>query len=309
MYSLIPGENDVIRKIILSVVAEEMLHMCIVANILNAIGGQPLLNKTNFIPNYPGDLPLGIAGNLNVGLEKFSKKLIKEVFMMIEEPEEPVEIKDGPAELKDHEHTIGAFYLGLQTKLKNLATKKLPGNPNKQVTEGFPKDQLFPILTTEDAIRAIDVIIEQGEGTSVSPVDQEGDLAHYYKFEEIWYGKKIVADPQSLCGYGYTGDPIPFNENGVYPLFPNTKIEMVKPKTEAYDMLKHFNGSYSKLLDELHKTFNGRPDHLNNTFSLMGDLSKTANKICSTPFPDKEGYHLGLPFEYDHHLIKLNLKF
>lgn len=298
MYSFKPGENTEIGKIIMSVVAEEMLHMAIAANILNAIGGTPEFNKPDFIPSYPGHLPLGIAGGLIVGLEKFSKELVKEKFMMIEEPENPVEMPGGPEEVPDHQHTIGALYLSLRDKLLSLHRDKLPGDPAKQVTIGFSKDQLFPIITVDDAVRAIEVIIEQGEGTSKSPVDMEGDLAHYYKFEEIYYGKKIVPDKESHCGYDFAGETIPFNPDGVYPLFPNTKSEMLPEGSTERAMLSQFNQAYGQLLDELHDAFNGNPNRMSDTFTSMTTIAKLAQNICAMPFPGIPEYNLGLPFEY-----------
>lgn len=303
MYSLKPGSNHEIRGILKSIVAEEMLHMAIAANILNAIGGSPEINKPDFIPQYPGDLPLGIGDHLNVGLEKFSKDLVRNKFMMIEEPGKPVDLLNGPEALEEHEHTIGAFYLSLQNKLKQMRRHHLPGKPTKQVTDGFKADELFAIKTVDDAIRAMDVIIEQGEGTSLSPIDFEGELAHFYKFEEIWYGRKIVQDETSLCGYGFTGDPIEFDEEGVYPVFPNTKISMTETDSTEYFLLRSFNGLYSQLLQELHITFNGQPSNIDKTYKLMGDLAKSAEKVCAVEFPGKPGYNLGLPFEYDDHLI------
>lgn len=298
MYSLKPGYNNEIRKILHSIIAEEMLHMCIAANILNAIGGEPEINKPDFIPNYPGELPLGIAGHLIVGLEKFSKKLVKDKFMVIEEPENPIEMPNGPAEIQDHEHTIGAYYLSLKKKITELHQDKLPGDPSRQITMGFSADLLFPVITTTDALNAIEVIIEQGEGTAVSPIDQEGDLAHYYKFEEVYYGKKIVPDPTAVCGYGFTGDEIKFDEAGVYPIFPNTKLSMLEAGSPEYLLLEKFNREYSDLLNVLHLTYNGEPDYMSTAFQLMGAIAKSAAEICSTPFPGKPGYNLGLPFEF-----------
>ena len=46
------------------VVIEEMLHMTIAANVLNAVGGHPAIDRPDFVPNYPQDLP---ALNLTVG--------------------------------------------------------------------------------------------------------------------------------------------------------------------------------------------------------------------------------------------------
>ena len=63
MFSLKPGTNDEIARLIGSIVHEEMLHMTIVGNILIAIGGHPAINVPRFIPKYPGHLPMAIGGS------------------------------------------------------------------------------------------------------------------------------------------------------------------------------------------------------------------------------------------------------
>ncbi|HVK54526.1 MAG TPA: ferritin-like protein, partial [Burkholderiales bacterium] len=94
MFSLKPGVNDMIANMIRSIVVEEMLHMTIVANILIAIGGHPQINTRGFVPKYPGPLPMSIGGaDFTVGIEAFSKELVQNTFMKIEEPEEPIPIK------------------------------------------------------------------------------------------------------------------------------------------------------------------------------------------------------------------------
>src|SRR5580700_11430191 len=45
LYSLKPGTNKEIAAIIRSVVLEEMLHMALVCNVLNAVGGSPLIDS------------------------------------------------------------------------------------------------------------------------------------------------------------------------------------------------------------------------------------------------------------------------
>ena len=50
LYSLKHAKNTVIAWLIRSIVVEEMLHMTIAANVLNAIGGQPVINKPDFVP-------------------------------------------------------------------------------------------------------------------------------------------------------------------------------------------------------------------------------------------------------------------
>ena len=64
--------NQPLSDIIGSVLGEEMLHMSIACNVLNAIGGSPQINVKPFIPTYPGHLPGGVETSLKVHLEKFS---------------------------------------------------------------------------------------------------------------------------------------------------------------------------------------------------------------------------------------------
>src|SRR6476659_4084113 len=63
------------RQVITDIVVEEMLHMTLACNILNAIGGHPVLADAAFVPTYPGDLPMGVAGGLTVHLKRYSKAL------------------------------------------------------------------------------------------------------------------------------------------------------------------------------------------------------------------------------------------
>lgn len=299
LFSIRQGVSTEARKIVHSIVIEEMMHMTIAANILNAIGGQPQINNPQFVPAYPGPLPMGIGQGLIVGLEKYSLNVVEHVFMEIEEPENPLVLKSVVEELPTYA-TIGQFYLAIQQKIEEIAPDILPGNKEYQVTSSFfDSDQLFPIYTKQDAIRAIDIIVEQGEGTSISPVDQDGEIAHYYRFEELVRQRKLIKDDNAPYGYSFSGDPIVYNPADVKPLFPNTKLNMLQPGTEEWYNLAHFNSSYFSLLAGLHTTFNGAPDELNNTIGIMFDLKLIAEKLGATPFPGKPGYTIGPSFEFN----------
>lgn len=300
LFSFKPNTETAIRSIIHSIVIEEMLHMSIAANILNALGGKPDIANPNFVPEYPTHLPMGIGGSLIVPIEKFSRDLVKNVFMEIEEPEEPLDLKKTFAanEITTFK-TIGEFYMALQAKINEIAPEILPGDPARQVTsEFFPSDQLYPILTKEDAINAINIIIEQGEGTSTSPVDEEGEIAHYYRFQEIYVGKELVKDPTAPHGYSFSGPEIPFDESNVLPMFPNTKASMLPAGSQERRQVDLFNQSYSDLLYGLHRTFNGEPGYLNNTIGVMFDLRLICQKLAETPFPGVEGYTIGPSYEF-----------
>ncbi|MET7258980.1 ferritin-like domain-containing protein [Dyadobacter fermentans] len=299
MFSLNPGTNPVQRQVIHSIVIEEMLHMTIAANILNALGGHPVISHADFVPEYPGPLPMGIGNGLIVGLEKYSTDVVKNVFMEIEEPENPLVFKSVSLAALPTYSTIGQFYQAIQRKIDELAPDELPGDKSKQVTSSFfPADELFPIYTKQHAIDAINIIIEQGEGTSTSPLDQEDELAHYYRFEELYKGKRLVKDDTAPNGYSFSGPAIPFSPEGVFPLFPNTKINMLPVGSEEWKRMTEFNTSYYSLLSGLHTTFNGQPGMLDNTVGVMYDLKLTAQKLCATPFPSKPGYTIGPSFEF-----------
>lgn len=309
MFSLKPGTETEIWDVIHSIVIEEMLHMTISSNILNALGGSPAINNAKFVPSYPGGLPMGIGDGLIVGLAAYSKKQVHDVFMQIEEPEYPLDLdckKSDPkkalaaTELPDPEYdTIGEFYEALDAMIQKLAPENLPGDPEKQVTSPFFEEGvLFPILTKKDASKAIDIIVEQGEGSTKTPVDFEGELAHFYRFEELYRGIRIAKDPDACYGYSYSGPKIPFDPANVWPIFPNTKAAMLTPGSEERRRVDEFNSSYHSLLDGLHQTYNGNPHMLNATIGIMFDLKLYGEKLCGTKFPGKEGYNIGPTFEF-----------
>ncbi|CAH3157234.1 unnamed protein product [Porites evermanni] len=83
--------NLKIQRVMKVVIIQEMMHMALVANILNAVGGEPSLYSKNFIPNYPCRLPGGVQPDLIIPIEKLSLGLIRNIFMKIEEPHEKTE--------------------------------------------------------------------------------------------------------------------------------------------------------------------------------------------------------------------------
>lgn len=296
--SLKPGANDMIGNLVRAITGQEMLHMCIVGNILIAIGGRPSINHAGFAPSYPGPLPMNIGGaDFRVGIEAFSKDLVKSVFMEIEEPEKPLHINKQLLLETDYA-TIGAFYRALQAKIVQLGDAVFdPGSVPRQVLEGrwFPADQLFPITDASSAVRAIDLIVLQGEGTSAEPWESPGVLAHYYRFGEIYAGRTLVA---AGAGYAYAGAPIPFDDNGVYPIKANCKLADFAPGTQARTRLAQFNYTYNSLLNALHDCFNGAPGKLESAIGLMYSLRVESVALMQTPIEGGGGLTVGPSFEY-----------
>lgn len=296
MFSLKPGTNEEIRRLIRSIVIEEMLHLTVSANILVAIGGSPQIDTPEFIPKYPGPLPMGIGGpDFIVGIEPFSKQLVHDVFMTIEEPEHPIPVQKTLAAVQEEYGTIGEFYQAIQKKIVELGNGIfVPGSEARQVQRWFEDENLFPIRNVADAVKAIEVVVTEGEGTSTDPFQSPGDPAHYYKFGEIYHGRRIV---KTETGYAYAGAPIPFDESGVYPMKPNAKISDYEPGTQARIRVEQYAYSYSSLLNALHKAFNGRPDNIQVAMGLMYELRIEAVSLMSTKLGDS-GLTAGPSYEY-----------
>lgn len=296
MLSLRTGTNVDIARQIREIVIEEMLHMTIAANILIAIGGSPAINKTDFIPKYPGPLPMNI-GDLQVGIEAFSIELVKNTFMAIEEPENPIPIKTPALAAAPEYATIGQFYDAIKEQIKALGPSIFvkPYAPPQVVDSTWFGDRLFVITNPDTACRAIDLIKIEGEGTSESPFQSPGDPAHYYRFGEIAAGRRII---KTRDGFAFGGAPILFDPSGVWPLRPNCKIADFGPDTQARTRIEAFAYNYSSLLNSLHNAFNGAPEQLDTAIGIMYDLRVCAVALMETDTGDSSGQTVGPSFEY-----------
>lgn len=298
MFSLKPGTNRRIAELIRSIVIEEMLHMTISANILIAIGGHPKINTRDFVPSYPGPLPMNI-GELIVGIEAFSIELTKNTFMAIEEPEHPIPIRvDALAKAEVEFATIGEFYRAIQVKIRELGEGifvKTSAPPQVVANRWFPPDRLFVIAGVETACQGIDIITTEGEGTRTSPFQSPDDPAHFYKFGEIVAGREVIQTP---AGFAYAGAPILFDPSGIWPLRANCKIADFPRGTQARTRIEQYAYSYSALLNALHKTFNNDPSKLDAAIGMMYDLRVQAVALMQTETGDDTGQTVGPSYEY-----------
>jgi hypothetical protein len=286
LYSLLEGMNDGIRGILRSVVMQEMLHMAMAGNILAAIGGKPDLTKPDFLPVYPTKLPFDI-GNVDVSLSSFSIDLVKTVFLKIEEPEDPIAFNNGPdavmALLAEKQfQTIGEFYADVRAQLQVISKTQEIFDPHAFQVEHLAG--AFPIRNLSDAIRAIDMIVQQGEGTDVSPLQGRGtELAHYYRFEEIVKGSSLVADTLAERGYSYSGRPISFDARGVVQIKTNCRIADLPVGSRARHLAEEFNELYAAALSRIQLAYQGQDSR--SLLALMFDMKIMAQKLTSTVIP------------------------
>ena len=183
------------RAAIIDVAVEEMGHLVIVANLTVAVGGRPHFGRPAF-PVAPGYFPSGVA----VRLTRFDVETL-EHFIFLERPQ-GMEGEDGASFVQDDYvreqaqpglmpsaqdyATIGHLYDAIRANLraldKRLGSEKLfLGNAAGQMgPDVMDLDGVRPITCLADAERAIDVVVEQGEGSTSDHED-----SHYRSFLRI----------------------------------------------------------------------------------------------------------------------------
>jgi Ferritin-like len=184
-------------RAIRSVVIEEMLHLCLVRNLMIAIGGGDELTfyDATFVPTYPSPM-LHRIPQLMLGLAPASQELMQDMFMPLEKPPRT----DAPPE-PDQYHTIGQFYAAIKDGFERLSGPKLwaHNRPDLQYQNTYwnADGGGSPVLVCDlpSALSAIATIVEQGEGAApgedwvpispTSPEAGETELSHYAKFKRI----------------------------------------------------------------------------------------------------------------------------
>lgn len=313
-FTLKPGTNTEVARIIRSVVIQEMLHFSITANLLIALGGSPAINTRSFVPDYPGGLPMGIGDGLQLHLRKCSINQVRDVFMAIEEPEHPIDIPVPPegrmllaAAIQPEFETIGAFYQYLAKKIEELGSQITWDTDNQVVaTQWFPDpNDMFEINSVDSAVRAINVIVNQGEGTSTDPFSIDADCApaHYYRFEEIVKGRKLIHKPGATPPYEFGGDPVVLDTANVWDMDDDPKIAKYREGSRSRRVATQFSYSYTRLLNSLHSAFNGDPAQIDHAMGVMYELRVLAQQALSTPaeWTDRhrtETRQTGLSFQY-----------
>jgi len=330
LYSLKPDpqhSNVASFQIIRAVLVEEMLHLGLAANLLNAVGGAPDLIRPGFVPNYPAYLPTGET-DFEVGLESFSRRAI-DTFLKVEPPTPPpatesfVKVNnvayakrevlatgrkkgrgmlphfrattDKGDELFLHFWSIGEFYkaiaAGFRQLAYNLTEKELfIGDAGRQVgPEHYYSSggEILTVTNLQTALQAIDLISGQGEGSAGRIYNDKGELSHYYRFDQIRQGR-----------YYRVGTDLPDKPTGhafevywdeVYPIRPNVKVADLPPHSELREAAINFNHQYKTFLHRIHDALNGAPADLMPSFADMFTIKEAALRLIHNPLPSGGG--------------------
>lgn len=243
MYS-IEDQSSEAARLIKSVVAEEMLHAALMANLLVAVGGQPDFLNPDLVPVYPGLLPHHVPPLL-VNLAPASPQVIRDVFLVIERPEAP-----GAPPEDDQFETLGQFYRALELALEDLSDRfdlfadsggiRQFADPRYYQPVEFDAEDSGGLMLVHDlasACEAIEVVVHQGEGVSderyADPSHQE--LTHFYKFEQIADGVSPLGKVHPAMVNPKTADlpgalqPVSNLANALYRYLYLTMDELYQP--------------------------------------------------------------------------------
>ena len=310
LYSIVPDTNDVSSQILRSVITEEMLHLINAANVLNAVkDGRPVVASKDVVPHYPALLPDG-EKTFRVHLDPFSLRAV-DTFLKIELPSRPhseplLKVKEErePTALKvlnlGHK-TVGEFYdeiiAGIKRLVAELGEKEVfPDRPDRQITSAYyyaGGGEPVPVYCADDAVRAINEIIDQGEGLPYKLFDNDGDLGHYFRFDQIQRGRRYQASDQPEYP---TGAPIEVNYDQVYPMHRDPRMDDY-PEGDLRRAAESFNVAYSELLRKIQAAFDGAPNELLPAVGLMFQMRYGAVELMKNPLPGTT-FNAGPTFEY-----------
>ena len=308
LYSLHPGTNDDAARIIKSVVVEEMLHLTLVANVLNAVGGAPDLTTDDFVPHYPAHLPDG-ESDFEVSVGPFSPTALK-TFLRIERPGELERARfvsrirsprallpsyHDSADAAMHFYSIGEFYReidrGLSALASTMSARGEPlfcGDPTRQITSDFRYSgggEIIAVTNLDTAHAAIRLICEQGEGLGGAIFDEEDELSHYYRFQQLQLGRYYQRG--DVAGHP-RGAAFHVDWKAVYPVTPNARIEEYPQYSVARRLTADFSVAYGAFLAQLTVALSGRADLLDAAVGEMFTLKDLARDIVRTPISHAE---------------------
>lgn len=292
LYSIRPGTNPGARRHLHEIVLQEMIHMSLACNMLNAIGGHPVIQ----VQNYPGPLPGDIGPDhkqLNLHLFPFSPEAMKQG-MDIEEPENapdfPVRTTLELAASPPGAVTIGQFYRELDQFLSTLPPTAWIPNHNQISDDQFFVGQIFPVNNYNDAHEAISQIVSEGEGTQSgtthNPLDFQEEVAHFFRFGEIFHDRVLTKsnDPQ---GYAFGPNKLGVDWSGAYPAITDPGAHDFSHEPAAAQAAQSAcNQAFTNLINALQRAVTGTAGALGQAVQAMFALRTAALHAFTVPLAD-----------------------
>ncbi|GJE98565.1 ferritin-like-domain-containing protein [Phanerochaete sordida] len=201
---------------ILAIAEQEMLHLALAGNMLASLGGsQPLYNH-KFVPSYPSSI---LFDNVDMVLRPADKENL-ECFLKLEAPYMPSE-----SDLLDMHHqakannvaptymSIGQFYKELERGIQAVAQKDpdlFGGDVYHQFRGADFFDSNMTVITDKDsALKALQTIVDQGEGSLGIPESHYALFVELYQMRMNWKCINYIDEP-STEKYWENGNMVAF---------------------------------------------------------------------------------------------------
>ncbi|MFI6294710.1 ferritin-like protein [Nonomuraea sp. NPDC050790] len=287
LYSLDAERNAEAVELVSSVFVEEMLHLALAANLLNAVGGRPRLDMPEMLPPHPRQLP---HGEVELSLVPFGTQAL-EMFLRLERPAQP---NDAPQD--DGYRTIGQFYAAIEQGMRELCDRLgepavFGGDPARQVSGTqfrHTAGRLVEVKDLKSALAALAEIVEQGEGNDRGEVwDGDNDVfhpereevGHYYRFLELKLGRRFQRGdtPRS----GPTGEKVVVDPDGVAAMVANPRPAGQGGAARAAQ--EEINRTYCGILHLLEQAFNGDQPRLGAAVGQMFALKAQVQALMALP--------------------------
>lgn len=187
LWSIRDGYNKKIHRIIKTIVKQEMLHMGLVANIINSVGGHPSFTHSTFILPYPSKLPGGLHPNLIVPLEKLSVEGVGSVFMKIEEPDSTGKNKELRKAIFDHVN-----HLQLDRKCKKHYNSKECEGLGRMTSSTITGRKGCPLVVREYLENLSGTQREHDEYNGIDNSEDKKELLRYNKNIAVFYTHVLI---------------------------------------------------------------------------------------------------------------------
>lgn len=177
------------------IAVEEMMHLAVINDLLIAVGAAPNFDRTNFPHNCSYYMP-----DLQIELQRFSEPLIRH-FVAVEQPSGGTlpllvnpevgvrvagnrdnRIGPDPYDLDSQGDIYGLIYRGLHTLTERLGEDEvfIGPEPTAALRAFLEYSGWEPIRDLSSAERALDRVVEQGEGGT-----GEAEESHFHRFSSV----------------------------------------------------------------------------------------------------------------------------
>ena len=184
-------------------------------------------------------------------------------------------------------NSIGDFYQAIRDAFTTL-------NPtlavDRQLSRNSGRIKFAPMDTLDKVTAAIDLLMLQGEGSLATPKETPGDLAHYYRFGEIYHGKKLIKDP-ATGKWSFDGGPVPLPDTWNMADIPAGGYRQADvPDATIWDQIVQFDQAYSDVLRKLQSAWtHGNAGDLTAAIGSMFAMNQIGNDLIQKPRPDGLG--------------------